>query len=166
MIHRLLPGIFCILLVVILSSCSKTTVQYIPGGKTTRVWKPDTAGVTTEEKLIAQYKNWKGTPYRNGGTSRRGVDCSGFVRITYRDLFGRDLPRTVEEQEDMVGEISASRRLPGDLVFFKTGLFSRHVGIWMGDGQFLHASSTRGVTISRLDSGYWEEHYWKSGRVQ
>ena len=166
-VMKLWSGIVFLLgLLMIAFGCTKVQVEYVPR----QVARPQDQPVSTvsmvEQRLMDQYRRWRGTPYRSGGMSRRGVDCSGFVVITYRDLFGRQLPRTTEEQEEVAREIADRRRQPGDLVFFKTGLFARHVGIWLGDWRFLHASSTDGVTLSQIDSGYWQEHYWKTARVQ
>lgn len=106
-----------------------------------------------------------GTPYRLGGTNRRGVDCSGLVYRVYRDLYGLQLPRTTEAQVDLGYKVSADELQTADLVFFKTGWATRHVGIYIGQGRFLHASTSRGVMISSLDNPYWQRHYWTSRRL-
>lgn len=100
-----------------------------------------------------------------GGLSKRGVDCSGFVYLTYRTQFGRTLPRTTELQVERGTEVKRSNLRPGDLLFFKTGLFSRHVGIYVGGQRFVHASSSRGVISSGLAEDYWNDHYWTARRI-
>lgn len=120
---------------------------------------------TTEQKLYSQFQKWKGTPYRNGGLSHSGVDCSGLVQLTYRDLFGMSLPRTVREQVKTGKGVSQRNLRPGDLVFFKTGIFQRHVGIYLDSRTFMHASSGSGVTISSLDSRHWSRRFWKARRL-
>jgi cell wall-associated NlpC family hydrolase len=108
---------------------------------------------------------WRGTPYRRGGNSRRGVDCSGFVQLTFQRLFGRELPRTVDDQVQYGQKVTLSSARPGDLVFFKTGFWGRHVGIYLEDGFFIHASQSQGVTISSLNDEYWHDNYWQIKRM-
>jgi len=102
-----------------------------------------------------------------GGTNRNGVDCSGFIYRTFKDGIGISLPRSTELQSGLGEYIDRDKLRPGDLVFFKTGsLFkSRHVGVYMGNGQFLHASTSRGVMKSRLSNPYWKDAYWQSRRI-
>src|SRR5699024_726922 len=75
------------------------------------------------------------------------------------------LPRTTLEQANRGKQIARSDLQRGDLIFFRTGPGSRHVGIYLGDGQFMHASETHGVTKSSIDSAYWRRHYWQSRRL-
>ncbi|WP_417552971.1 NlpC/P60 family protein [Marinomonas fungiae] len=121
---------------------------------------------TITQHLYRQYQDWRGTPYAYGGMSKRGVDCSGFVYLTLRDQFGAYLPRTTEKQVQTGYHIDEDELAAGDLVFFKTGSKVRHVGIYMEDGKFLHASTSRGVIISSLDNVYWKEHYWHARRIR
>jgi len=116
---------------------------------------------TVTQLLYQQHNDWRGTPYRLGGSSKRGIDCSAFTQVTYRQQFGLPLPRTTEQQAEYGQQVSRSEMVSGDLVLFKTGFSVRHVGIYVGNGQFLHASTSRGVMISRLDNPYWKKHYWK-----
>ena len=109
--------------------------------------------------LYQQHEAWHGTPYRIGGLNRSGIDCSGFVQVTYRDLFGIQLPRTTDQQLTIGQHISRAKLQPGDLIFFRNG---RHVGIYLEDHKFLHASTTRGVMISSLKNSYWSRHYWRA----
>lgn len=115
--------------------------------------------------LLEQYREWEGASYRSGGTSKRGVDCSGFVYLTFRDKLGVDLPRTTKQQSRTGRGVGRKGLAAGDLVFFKTGLFKRHVGIYTGGGQFIHASASQGVTRSRLSDSYWSRVFWKARRV-
>lgn len=117
------------------------------------------------DKLLNQYRQWKGVRYREGGQSKRGVDCSAFVQLTYRKTFGIDVGRTVDQQVRTGRSVNRSSLRPGDLVFFKTGWFVRHVGIYMGNRRFLHASVSKGVTISNLGEKYWSSRYWQARRV-
>ena len=117
--------------------------------------------------LSEHQREWKGTRYRLGGTSKSGVDCSGFMQITFRDLFGIDLPRTTTEQAKEGTRVSKSEIKTGDLVFFKTGRGpnGKHVGVYVKNGQFLHASTKGGVIYSDLDSPYWSKTFWQARRL-
>lgn len=111
------------------------------------------------------YRHWRGTPYRIGGNTKSGLDCSSLVQQTYRDQFGVAIPRTTKAQVTQGVHVNKSALQPGDLVFFKTGVDQRHVGIYLDNGRFLNASSSKGVVISRLDNPYWSKHYWRSRRI-
>lgn len=154
--HRLL---FVVLSAVLLSACS--TVPERSSEASARVEPDDVVPA-----LYAQYDAWAGTPYRFGGLSRRGVDCSGFVQLTYQSRFGRTLPRTTEELARVGRPVARHDLRAGDLVFFRTGRLKRtpHVGIYVENGVFLHASTSRGVTLSRLDSPYWAAAYNQARR--
>ncbi|MCP4128671.1 MAG: glycoside hydrolase [Gammaproteobacteria bacterium] len=116
--------------------------------------------------LYAQLREWRSVPNRIGGLSKSGVDCSGFAYLTYRSYFGIELPRSTRQQAGIGSEISKGELRPGDLVFFKTGVVQRHVGMYTDGGKFIHASTSRGVMESRLDNPYWIRNYWKSVRVR
>ena len=118
-----------------------------------------------QNRLKSQYSLWKGTPYKYGGSNLNGVDCSAFVQNTYRDVFGRDLPRTTKTQINKGKKVSKSNLKPGDVVFFKISKNSLHNGVYLGQSQFIHASSSKGVTISRLDNVYWKQTYYTARRM-
>jgi cell wall-associated NlpC family hydrolase len=115
--------------------------------------------------LQAQYREWRGVRYRNGGVSKSGIDCSGLVHLTYRDLFGIDLPRSTGEQARLGTPVAARQWQAGDLVFFRINRWTNHVGIYLEQGKFLHASSSSGVMISHVDEPYWKNRYWKAARL-
>ncbi|MDC5821743.1 NlpC/P60 family protein [Vibrio europaeus] len=119
----------------------------------------------TKDSLLGVYKTWKGAPYRLGGTTLSGVDCSAFVQTTYKDALGLQLPRTTLAQVKLGKEIDYSDAHVGDLVFFRTAPKVRHVGVYIGNKQFMHASTSKGVIISRLDNPYWASKYWHFRRV-
>lgn len=109
-------------------------------------------------------QEWIGIPYRWGGTSRRGIDCSSFVQQFVRANLDIELPRTTAGQRYEGIAIDKSDLLPGDLVFFqRRGV--RHVGVYLGDDEFIHASSSRGVTVSNLSEGYYDRQYWMARRI-
>lgn len=109
---------------------------------------------------------WKNVPYRLGGLSRRGVDCSGFVYNTFKDQVNIIIPRTTKVLSHTGKTISRNDLDIGDLVFFKTGKRkTRHVGIYVGDDDFIHASTSKGVMKSSLTNSYWRRSYWKAKRI-
>ncbi len=109
-----------------------------------------------------------GTPYRYGGnTPEGGFDCSGLVNYVYRDMLSLSLPRTSRDLAGYQGPRIAPERLAaGDLVFFGQGGNVSHVGIYVGEGRFVHAPSTGGtVRLDHLDGSYWRDHYTGAKRV-
>ena len=117
-------------------------------------------------KITSFYKEWKGTRYRLGGTTKNGVDCSGFMQNLYRDKFTKSLPRTTKNMSQEGEKIKKrSNWEVGDLVFFKIGWRKTyHVGVYLGNNKFLHASTSKGVIISNIDT-YWETHFWQVRKV-
>lgn len=117
--------------------------------------------------LSEQQREWAGTPYVLGGNTRRGIDCSGFTRTTFMDRFNIQLPRTTSDQAKYGILIPRSQIQTGDLVFFKTGRGPNgyHVGIYVKDDLFLHASTKGGVIYSSLNSPYWSQKYWQARRI-
>lgn len=114
------------------------------------------------QKINKVYRQWAGTRYRMGGTGSGGIDCSAFVQKTMSGAFGLDLPRSTSEQRYEGRSISKSDLRPGDLVFFRR---NHHVGVYIGNGLFVHASTSQGVTTSSLSESYWARNYTQSRRV-
>lgn len=150
-----------LILVALLSACSSAPPQSLSSGKPSSLSNAS----ETKSQLIQMHLEWKGVPYRLGGMSKAGIDCSGFVLLTFQSRFGVQLPRTTAQQKEAGKSVSKSQLRPGDLVFFKTGWSTRHVGIYLGDSQFLHASTSQGVMISSLNNSYWKQKYWLSRRL-
>lgn len=110
-------------------------------------------------------KSYLGTPYAMGGTSRSAIDCSGFTMQVFSS-YGIKLPRTADVQFNVGSKVGRGQEQPGDLVFFETYLPGpSHVGIYLGGGQFIHASSSRGVTITPLNSSYFGPRYLGARRL-
>jgi probable lipoprotein NlpC len=147
-----------LLIVVILAGCSRHAPP--PNGRLSD-------SITVIAQLNEQFSQWHGTPYRYGGMGRGGVDCSGFVYLTFRDRFDLQLPRTTVAQTDIGTRISKDELLPGDLVFFKTGSGENglHVGIYDTDDHFIHASTSQGVIRSSLNNVYWKKVFWQARRI-
>ncbi len=108
---------------------------------------------------------WWGTPYRLGGTTQRGIDCSAFVQTLMFGVFSLQLPRTAREQKDMTTWIPMSDLREGDLVFFNTRGSVSHVGVYLHNNKFVHASTSGGVMISDLNETYWSRKLIGAGRL-
>jgi cell wall-associated NlpC family hydrolase len=117
------------------------------------------------EQLLSQHTEWKGVPHKFGGLSKNGIDCSGFLHLIFAQEFGIEIPRTTQYQMQQGVVVNQDELIPGDLIFFITGFDQRHVGVYMGDNQFMHTSSSRGVMISKLSNPYWSKVYWHARRV-
>lgn len=118
-----------------------------------------------KQQLNAQYRQWRAVKYQIGGLSTDGIDCSGFMYVTFKSKLGVVLPRSTEQQAGVGSSVERNQLRAGDLVFFKTGFSVRHVGVYLEHGRFLHASTSRGVTISALDDAYWKPRFWKARRI-
>ncbi|AMV09742.1 C40 family peptidase [Geobacillus sp. G4] len=117
-------------------------------------------------RLIIEAKKLIGTPYRYGGTTPKGFDCSGFVYYTHKKV-GVTLPRTSREMYKKGTYVNKSQLQPGDLVFFDTSKQTKgvsHVAIYIGNNQVIHAVS-RGVKIDSLNSSYWKTKYIGAKRL-
>lgn len=121
------------------------------------------------QALLQRAKGLLGTPYRWGGTSPdSGFDCSGLVSYVFRTALGIELPRVSRDMATNGERVERSALAAGDLVFFgRRGKRVDHVGIYVGDGQFVHAPRTgRDVTVSSLDTGYWAGRFLQARRVE
>ncbi|WP_419535835.1 C40 family peptidase [Endozoicomonas sp.] len=116
------------------------------------------------KKLNQVFSEYKGTPYRYGGRDRRGIDCSGFVNTAYRKAFGIVLPKTTEGLASRGRAISRDKLKVGDIVIFQTGVKQLHAGIYTGSNQFIHASTSKGVTRSSMKNDYWKRRYIRAKR--
>ena len=155
---------YCAVLLMFITGCSQRN-SIVPSERIVTINAPTAELAYLQSQLLAQYKDWNGTPHKWGGMSKKGVDCSGLVKLTFEQQFSLSLPRTTADQVKVGHSIKRQQLRTGDLVFFKTGVNVRHVGIMVDELQFFHASSSRGVSLSRLDNPYWKSHYWQSRRV-
>ena len=115
------------------------------------------------QELTRSALRFLGVPYVFGGTTASGFDCSGFVQHVFA-MLGIGLPRTADAQYD-AGKPAVGGPRPGDLVFFDTYGGVSHVGIYLGHGKFVHASSSNGVEVSRLSESYWAARYVGAKRL-
>ena len=120
------------------------------------------------KKLVIESSEWIGTKYKFATASKqKHTDCSGFVKNVYKTVYGIDLPHTSAAMAENSGKIKRNNLKEGDLVFFninKTNV--SHVGIYLFDNNFIHASVSRGVIVSNLHENYYKKHYHSSGRVE
>lgn len=109
--------------------------------------------------------NWYGTPYKYGGINENGIDCSGFTNVLYKEIYNIQLPRVSKDIAENVKRKYADNLQEGDLVFFsfgKTGTVN-HVGIYLHNNKFVHASTSKGVIISNLTEPYYGDYLVKCG---
>jgi hypothetical protein len=120
-----------------------------------------------KQEIMNNIMDWIGTPYLFGGTSRRAIDCSAFVRAIFQGSGNIMLPRTAAEQNTVGLKVARKNLEFGDLIFFNTrkNVYVSHVGIYLGDNLFAHASSRYGVTISSLESEYYSKRLIGAKRI-
>lgn len=122
--------------------------------------------------LMIECSNWLGVPYRYGGTDKSGVDCSGLNYNIYNKVYGKKLHRrSIEQFEEDVHKVKQRKLETGNLVFFaissnvdKKNI--NHTGIYLKNGNFIHASSSRGVVVDNLNSAYFQKYFVSGGRVK
>ena len=114
--------------------------------------------------LLQIIDEWMGVRYRLGGTNKAGVDCSALMQTFFTALYGISLPRTAKEQYNLSRKVSRTDLREGDLVFFNTTGGISHVGMYLQNNRFIHASSA-GVTISDLFDDYWMRRFIGVGRI-
>jgi len=119
-----------------------------------------------DNQLLPYIDEWYGTRYKLGGTTHNGIDCSAFVQAIYLSAFAVNLPRTAKDQFRSARIISATELKEGDLVFFNTRGGISHVGIYLQNNKFVHASSTNGVKISDMFEPYYLKRYMGAGRIE
>jgi lipoprotein Spr/probable lipoprotein NlpC len=117
--------------------------------------------------LLESMVSWKGTPYRYGGNTKKGTDCSGFVTSVYKEVYGKQLQRSSKDIVKDVKYISKNEMKAGDILFFKiNGKSISHVGIYIADNKFIHASTKSGVVVNDLSQEYYQKSFYKAGRVK
>ena len=164
-LRYILRGIPAIAVAVLLSACSTTNTAKNMHSETHAVGNGDNSSlqasqdefenmvrnIDVKSRIMDQYADWKGVRYRLGGSTKKGIDCSSFVQRTFRERFGKSVSRT--------------NLRTGDLVLFRAGSTGRHVGIYIGNNQFVHASTSSGVVISSMNEPYWKKRYNEARRV-
>jgi lipoprotein Spr len=153
----------CILLTlsVIVSACNPSArfrSQTVSSDQTTATEEHPSGRVNNLEKYIS---SWLNTPYQYGGSTKNGTDCSGFSSQVLLHVYHIEIPRTAEDQYHQGQKIRDGWLSQGDLVFFKNvrGRGIDHVGVFLGNGRFAHATNSAGVIISDLEEDYYRERY-------
>jgi probable lipoprotein NlpC len=124
-----------------------------------------TKNITGEASWDDVLLPWIGTPYKSGGSSKSGADCSGFTSSVYMEKENKSLPRTTAEQAKMGKAVDRNNLLVGDIVYFGEKGRINHVGIYTGRNNFIHASTSSGVMISPLEDAYWKPRYMGARRL-
>ncbi|WAT15800.1 C40 family peptidase [Xanthomonas fragariae] len=169
--HRAAAASLLLGLFVLLGGCAQTPVRRPVASPppAPRVWpQVPPADPAAANTILMRALSLVGTPYRFGGnTPETGFDCSGLVTYVYKDMLALSLPRTSRELAAVQGPRIAPEKLAGgDLVFFGSSGNVTHVGIYVGEGRFVHAPNTGGtVRLDFLDGAYWRDHYSGSKRV-
>lgn len=160
--------LFCIGIAVIAGCAGQSPMPPAPSG--TPPAEPPPAPPVRQETLTGErvaeiVLSMVGTPYRYGGAGPRGFDCSGLVYFAYSNV-GIPVPRTAAAQRRAARPVQTRAVQPGDLLFFDTRWQAGHVGIYVGDGRFVHApSSGKRVTVARMDQGFFAGRLTHAGRL-
>ena len=118
-------------------------------------------------KLYSFIDDWYGTPYKYGGIDKNGIDCSGFVFKLFEQVYSIKSPRTTTELYEVSNEIKKKDLKEGDLLFFKIDSKKvSHVGIFLMNNKFVHASSKKGIMISDLNEEFFVKCFYKGGRLK
>ncbi|HEY4797935.1 MAG TPA: NlpC/P60 family protein [Bacteroidia bacterium] len=123
--------------------------------------------VLSNKKLYSFIDDWYGVKYKYGGKSKDGIDCSGFVSLLYKEVYGKELSGPVLSIRGKCKKISMDELSEGDLVFFKIESKEiSHVGLYLHNNKFVHATTHNGVMISDLNEEYYKKYFVEGGRVQ
>ena len=164
--------VFLIIILSILSACG--------GRKATMAKKKDNSIVAKYAEILKSKKSevkniklytfiddWYGTKYKYGGLLKSGVDCSGFCNVLYNQVYNKQIQRTTAELFKKINKTSKKNLREGDFVFFNiSSKKNSHVGIYLKNNMFVHASSSKGVVISSLENPYYKKAYSKGGRLR
>jgi len=150
----------------VLSDASDSRSKSLSGSK--MQYYADLLGLSVQKldnkKLYGFIDDWMGTPYRFGGTQKSGVDCSAFANALYRQVYGKSLPRTSRGMGDRVQRKYENELREGDLVFFSFGGKGiDHVGVYLHNRKFVHASTSKGVIISDLRDAWYRKYFVRCG---
>ena len=115
--------------------------------------------------LFTEVEKWIGTRYRYGGATSKGIDCSAYTGTLVHNVYGIVLPRTARDQYANCIKLDREEMQQGDLIFFNTRGGISHVGMYLGNGYFTHASTSSGVMISNLNETYWSKKFMGGGRI-
>ena len=170
---------FALLIAIVFSSCrahketTSTSTEKTSVSKTNKI-KNKYAGILKVDegkignvKLYSFIDEWYGIPYKYGGKDKKGIDCSNFASTLYSNVYSKPLTGTSSSIFDQCKAVSKSNLEEGDLVFFKIdGDNISHIGVYLQNNKFVHATTKKGVMIDDLDEEYYKKYYYKGGRVK
>lgn len=129
---------------------------------TNKANKVGTSDHLVKREIMEHFSEWKGTKYKWGGDTKKGIDCSAFIGKVYKNGFNIKLPRTTSDLKNEGIKVNKNNLKIGDMVFFRG---NKHVGIYIGNNEFIHASSKKGVVKSQMSSGYYAKTYTQARRI-
>lgn len=159
---------YVLLCSVCLVGCSQTEqlrTQTPPPLQAVSSVNPAIPSAAIESELRAFSASWQGTRHLEGGDSKSGIDAPGLIVVVADQILGLALPHSTARQLGFGQEVERSSLMPGDIVFFRPTSMPRHVGVYLGSQEFLHAWPEDGVSIGRMDEPYWSGAYWVGRRV-
>lgn len=166
--RRLIPWVVALVATASIAGCGKPQARpkYTHASTSKEVRRAAGEESAVSRTRVEQVtKPWLGTPYRYGGASRRGVDCSALAQNVIGDL-GAELPRTVRDQSSVGAPVPVASIAPGDLLFFRLSSTTiDHVGVALDANRFVHASTSRGVVVDHLMDGYFSKRFAGARRV-
>lgn len=157
--------VFIFLAAVALAGCSSHKTA---SHRQRRIDHAVTVSPNQQKRLVNEARRWVGTPYRYGGATKHGADCSGFVMSLFDQVYGLKLPRSSWQQREYALPIDTRELRPGDLLFFATGSDKSrvsHVGVYIGSGLMVHASPRKGIVEAMITDQYFKRTYHSAGRV-
>lgn len=158
--RRPMLPLLTMLIALSLAGCASNQNLRSSNGST---WQPSSEAATANsakaDRLWQVFDRYEGTPYRYGGTSASGFDCSGFITTAFDEALGRQLPRTTSQMLSAGDVVERDQLQAGDLVFFRIKGKDQHAGIYMGGDSFIHSSTSIGVTHSSLNGYYWRDRF-------
>ena len=164
--------VITLIIILMMFSCSKKTLE-IHSGKNNSLIKKYSEILQIPESEITSLDlyvfidDWYGTKYKYGGTSKAGVDCSGFTNVLYSNVYKKELKRRAVEIAEDINKVSKGKLKEGDLVFFNISKKKNsHVGVYLKNNKFVHASTSKGVIISSLENPYYQKAYNKGGGLK
>jgi len=151
--------------IVMLSACGSR--RYTVKSETKAAQAADAMAGLSSKALYRFITEWTGVKYRLGGMDKTGIDCSGFALLLEKEIYGQTLPRRSKDQADAIKSKSINQLKEGDLLFFSFGGNEiDHVGVYLNNGFFVHASTTRGVIVDDLNLPVYQKVFVKSGSVR
>ena len=156
-------GLFMVLMVMLLASACSS--RKITAKSTTAAAKAADAMAHLKSKQLYRFiTDWTGVQYRLGGLDKKGIDCSGFALLLQKDIYGKALPRRSRDQAEVIAQKSLGNLDEGDLIFFSFGGGAvDHVGVYLNNNYFVHASTTRGVVVDDLSLPAYQKAFVKAG---